>query len=98
MEARIASLRESVSSQDYGDVVAGATAAQDDIKRAVADARIKRAQTLIEMESEWNELIKSMPPMIDVDGQEDFLAARPAAARHDRGRLEADCCGLRRRA
>lgn len=64
VEARIASLRESVASQDYGDVVAGATAAQDDIKRAVADARIKRAQTLIEMESEWNELIKSMPPMI----------------------------------
>ena len=64
VEQRIASLRESAASQDYGDVVAGATAAQDDIKRAVADARIKRAQTLLEMESEWNELTKSLPAMI----------------------------------
>ena len=98
VEARIASLRESVASQDYGDVVAGATAAQDDIKRAVADARIKRAQTLIEMESEWNELIKSMPPMIaSMDKKISAQRGRPPQG-HDRGRLEADCCGLRRRA
>jgi hypothetical protein len=64
VEARIASLRESVASQDYGDVVAGASAAADDLKRAVADARIRRAQILVEMESEWTELSKSMPAMI----------------------------------
>ncbi len=64
VEARLASLRESVANQDYGDVVAGAAAAQDDIKRAVADARIKRAQVLIEMETEWNDMVKSMPAMI----------------------------------
>ena len=64
VEARLAALRESVASQDYGDVVAGATAAQDDIKRAVADARIKRAQVLIEMEGEWNDMVKTMPAMI----------------------------------
>ncbi len=64
VEARLAGLRESVASQDYGDVVAGAAAAQDDIKRAVADARIKRAQVLIEMETEWNDMVKSMPEMI----------------------------------
>ena len=64
VEARLAALRESVASQDYRDVVAGATAAQDDIKRAVADARIKRAQVLIEMEGEWNDMVKTMPAMI----------------------------------
>ena len=64
VEARLAALRESVASQDYGDVVAGATAAQDDIKRAVADARNKRAQVLIEMEDEWNDMVKTMPAMV----------------------------------
>jgi len=64
VESRIASLRESIASQDYGDVVTGASAAADDLKRAVADSRIRRAQVLVEMESEWAELSKSMPAMI----------------------------------
>ncbi len=64
VEASIASLRESVTAQDFGDVVAGAAAAEDNLRRAVADARIKRAQILVEMESEWAELTKSMPEMI----------------------------------
>jgi len=64
VEASIASLRESVAAQDFGDVVAGAAAAEDNLRRAVADARIKRAQILVEMESEWAELTKSMPEMI----------------------------------
>jgi hypothetical protein len=64
VESRIASLRESLAGQDYGDVVAGASAAADDLKRAVADSRIRRAQVLVEMESEWAELSKSMPAMI----------------------------------
>jgi len=64
VEARLAALRDSVARQDYGDVVAGAAAAQDDIKRAVADARIKRAQVLMEMETEWNDMVKSVPAMI----------------------------------
>jgi hypothetical protein len=64
VEAKLASLREAAANQDYGDVVAGAGAAQDDIKRAVADARIKRAQVLLEMETEWNDMVKSMPEMI----------------------------------
>ena len=45
-------------------LVAGASAATDDLKRAVADARIRRAQVLVEMEAEWAELSKSMPTMI----------------------------------
>jgi len=64
VESRIVSLRESIASQDYGDVVSGASAAADDLKRAVADSRIRRAQVLVEMESEWAELSKSMPAMI----------------------------------
>jgi len=64
VESRIASLRESNASQDYGDVIAGASAATDDLKRAVADSRIRRAQVLVEMEGEWTELSKSMPAMI----------------------------------
>ena len=64
VEARLAGLRDSVAKKEYGDVVTGAAAAQDDIKRAVADARIKRAQLLVEMETEWNDMVKTMPAMI----------------------------------
>lgn len=64
VEASVASLRESLAAQEFGDVVAGAAAAEDGLKRAVADARIKRAQVLVEMESEWAELTQSMPEMI----------------------------------
>lgn len=64
VEANIASLRDSVAAQDYGDVVAGASAAEDNLRRALADARIRRAQVLVEMETEWAELTKSMPEMI----------------------------------
>lgn len=64
VEAGLASLRESAAGQKYGDVVTGAEKVTDDLKRAVAEARIKRAQMLIEMESEWTELTKSMPEMI----------------------------------
>ncbi len=64
VEAGLASLRDAVAAQEYGDVVAGADKVGEDLKRAVAEARIKRAQVLIEMESEWTELTKSMPEMI----------------------------------
>ena len=64
VESRIAELRASVASGDYGDVVAGASAASADLKRAIADSRIRRAQVLVEMEAEWAELSKSMPAMI----------------------------------
>jgi DNA repair exonuclease SbcCD ATPase subunit len=64
VEKAIQSLRDSMAQQDYGDVVTGAAAAEDSLKRAFADARIKRAQVMVEMESEWNDLTKSMPDMI----------------------------------
>ena len=65
LEASVASLRDSLAAKDYGDVVSGATAAQDSLKRAIADARVKRAQMIAAMDDEWDALVKSMPPMIE---------------------------------
>jgi DNA repair exonuclease SbcCD ATPase subunit len=64
LQSSMESLHDSMSKQSYGDVVSGAAAAEDALKHAVADARIKRAQTMVEMESEWNDLTKTMPAMI----------------------------------
>jgi hypothetical protein len=65
IEAGIASLRDSMSKESYGDVVAEAGKIQDSLKRAIGDARVRRAQMQVEMESEWAELSKSVPAMID---------------------------------
>jgi hypothetical protein len=64
LEQTVASLRDSLAQKDYGDVVKGAAAAQATLKRTIADARVKRAQTIAAMDYEWDELVKSMPPMI----------------------------------
>jgi hypothetical protein len=64
VEKTVASLRDSLASKDYGDVVKDAAAAQDTIKRAVADARVERAKMLAAMDGEWNELVKTVPAMI----------------------------------
>jgi glycine betaine/choline ABC-type transport system substrate-binding protein len=64
LEQTVASLRESLAQKDYGDVVKGAAAAQAALKRSIADARVKRAQTIAAMDREWDELAEAMPPMI----------------------------------
>lgn len=64
IEAKVAELRASMEQKSYGDVVDGAAAAADDIKRAVADSRVARAQNQVKMEAEWEELMESMPKMI----------------------------------
>jgi len=64
IEKSIQSLRDSMAQKDYGDVVTNAAAAEDGLKRAIAEARVKRAQAMVEMETEWNELSKTMPAMI----------------------------------
>ena len=64
LETAVASLRDSLAQEDYGDVVKGAAAAQDSLKRAIADARVKRAQTLAAMDTEWTELTNTVPAMI----------------------------------
>jgi len=65
IEASVASLRNSMSKESYGDVVAEAGKAQDALKRAIGEARVRRAQMQVEMESEWAEMTKSVPAMID---------------------------------
>ncbi len=60
----VEALRDAASKEDYGDVVAGARDVEASLKKAIADARIRRAQILNEMEGEWNELVKTMPGMI----------------------------------
>jgi predicted outer membrane protein len=64
IEAGIASLRESMSNEDYGDVVAEAGQVQASLKRAIGESRVRRAQLLVEMESEWDEMAKTMPAMV----------------------------------
>lgn len=64
IEASIASLRDSMSKESYGDVVAEAGKVQDTLKRSVGEARVRRAQLLVEMESEWAEMSTSVPAMI----------------------------------
>jgi hypothetical protein len=65
LEASVASLRDAMAQEDYGDVVTGAAAAQESLKRAIADSRVARAQMLAAMDTEWTELTQSMPKMID---------------------------------
>ena len=65
IEASVASLRDSMSKEDYGDVVAGAGQVQDTLKRAIGESRVKRAQVQVLMEDEWTEMSKSVPAMID---------------------------------
>jgi hypothetical protein len=65
IEASVASLRDSMSKEDYGDVVAGAGQVQDTLKRAIGESRVKRAQVQVQMEDEWTEMSKSVPAMID---------------------------------
>ena len=60
----IEGLRDAASREDYGDVVTGARTVEASLKKSIADARIRRAQVLVEMETEWGELVKDMPPMI----------------------------------
>jgi predicted outer membrane protein len=64
IEASVASLRESMSNESYGDVVAEARQVQESLKRAIGESRVRRAQLLVEMESEWDEMAKTMPAMV----------------------------------
>ena len=64
ISASIAALREDLAQEKFGDVVSGAPAVVDTLRRAVADAQIRRAQIRVELESEWVDLGKTMPAMI----------------------------------
>lgn len=78
VSASVAALRDSMAKENFGDVVAEAGAVRDALRRAVAESRIRRAQVRVEMESEWEELTKSMPAMIDaVDRKISAQGRRP---------------------
>lgn len=78
VSASIASLRDAMSKEEFGDVVAEAGSVQDALRRAVAESRIRRAQLRVAMESEWVELTKTMPGMVDaVDKKIAAQGSRP---------------------
>jgi hypothetical protein len=78
ISGKVTALRESLAVEDYGAVVSGAPAIAGELRRAVADSAIRRAQTRVEMEAEWAELVKTMPVMIEsVDKGIAAQAGRP---------------------
>lgn len=78
ISASITALRESLAKEQYGDVVSGAPAVVDALRRAVADSAIRKAQVRVELESDWAELVKTMPAMIDaVDKKIGAQGGRP---------------------
>ncbi len=64
INAKIAALREDLAKEKFGDVVSGAPAVADALRRAVADSQIRKAQVKVELETVWEELVATMPAMI----------------------------------
>jgi hypothetical protein len=64
LDKSLESLRDSMSKESYRDVVKGAAAAQDALKHAVADARVEHAKLMAGMETEWNDLVTTVPGMV----------------------------------
>jgi hypothetical protein len=80
IEAKVKTLRDALAQQNYGDVVSGAPAVVDELRRAVADSAIRRAQVRVELEAEWSDLIKTMPAMIEaMDRKIAVQGGRPPA-------------------
>lgn len=78
IEAKVKALRDALAQESYGDVVADAPAVADQLRRAVADSAIRRAQVRVEMEAEWSDLLKAMPAMIEaVDRKIAIQGSRP---------------------
>jgi hypothetical protein len=64
LETTVAGLKDSLAKESYGDVVKGAAEAQDALKRAIADARVAHAQNMAKLDTEWNDLVTTVPGMI----------------------------------
>lgn len=78
IEAKVAELRASMEQKSYGDVVTGAAAVTDDLKKAIADSRVQRAKNRASMEREWEELLASMPKLIEaIDKKIAVQGSRP---------------------
>lgn len=65
IDAKVAALRESMTQEDFGDVVKDAAAVKEDLRRAIAESQIARAQARVSMEDEWTDLLKTVPEMIE---------------------------------
>ncbi|MBM5812811.1 MAG: hypothetical protein FJ191_12760 [Gammaproteobacteria bacterium] len=75
---RVAELRDALQQGEYARVVRQAPAVVDELRRAVADAAIARAEGRIAIEDEWRELSKAIPGMITATDQRlAALAGRP---------------------
>ncbi len=80
VEAKVQELRASMEAKDFGDVVSNSVSVADDLKRAIASARIERAKMRASMEGEWSGLIESMPGLIaSVDKKIAVQGSRPPA-------------------
>jgi len=80
INARIVALREAMTKEQFGTVVADAPAVTSELRRGIADAMIERAKTRAAMETEWDALIESMPAMITaVDRKLAVQGSRPPA-------------------
>lgn len=78
VEAKVQALRDALAQEQYRDVVADAPEVTDLLKRAVADSAIRRAQARVELEAEWDDLLKTMPAMIEaVDHKIAVQGSRP---------------------
>jgi hypothetical protein len=64
INAKIAVLRDDLAKEKFGDVVSGAPAVADALRRAVADSQIRKAQVKVELETVWDDLVKTMPAML----------------------------------
>ncbi|MBF8292540.1 MAG: hypothetical protein HW392_1367 [Steroidobacteraceae bacterium] len=73
-----AALREKLAKEDYGDVVAGAPAVVDALRKAVGESQIQKAKAQVEMETAWETLVKTMPAMLaEVDKEISSQGGRP---------------------
>jgi hypothetical protein len=78
ISASIAALRDNLAKENYGDVVAEAPAVVDALRKAVGESQIQKAKAQVEMETEWETLVKTMPAMLAaVDKKISSQAGRP---------------------
>jgi hypothetical protein len=80
ISASVTALREKLAKEDYGDVVAETPAVVDALRKAVGESQIQKAKAQVEMETEWETLVKTMPAMLAaVDKKISSQAGRPPA-------------------
>jgi len=80
INARVVALRDAMTKEQFGKVMADAPAVTGELRRGIADAMIERAKMRAALETEWAALIESMPAMITaVDRKLAVQGSRPPA-------------------